>query len=153
MTASIQFTTITVVPNLFALNQTETIDVHVSSPGSSVNQGMIAFTVDGQTVSASVDGSGDAAAILTLPFLATAAPQSIDAVFSGAHGSSATATQTALWTLWNALLPSVDTFAADGSQSVQSLLGDLVLWDYLYTAQGQLEKLIFGSGLLSWNFS
>jgi hypothetical protein len=56
-----------------------------------------------------------------------------------------------LWTPWNALLPSVDSFAADGSQSVQSFLADLLLWDYRYTAQGQLEKLSFGPGLLSWN--
>ena len=121
MAASIQFTSVTVVPNLIAMNQTETIHVHVSGPGG-VSQGTIVFTVDGQTVHASVDGKGDAAASLTLPLSTAASSQGISADFNGADHSPAGATQTALWAAWNALLPSVDTFAADGSQSVQSFL-------------------------------
>jgi hypothetical protein len=42
--------------------------------------------------------------------------------FSPSH-----ATQTALWMPWNALLPSIDNFAADGNQSVQSFLAWLPL--------------------------
>lgn len=152
MSASIQFLRVTVVPNLFAFSQTETIDVHVSGSGG-VNQGMVAFTVDGQTVSASVDGSGDATVSLTLPLLTSASPQSISAVFSEANHSPTSATQTVMWTPWNVLLPSIDTFAADGSQSVQSFLAGLPLLDFVYTAQGRLEKLIFGPGLLSWDLS
>jgi hypothetical protein len=150
--ATIQFTSVTVVPNLFSLNQTETINVRISGPGV-VSQGTVVFTVNGQTVSASVDGSGDAAASLTLPLPMMTSSQSIRAVFSGDDRSPADATQTAWWGPWNALLPSVATFAAAGGQSVQSFLMGLPLWEFLYTAQGRLEKLILGPGLWSWDFS
>jgi hypothetical protein len=63
--ASIKFTSVTVVPNLFALNQTETIAVHVSGPGGVANAGTVTFTVDGQSVSASVNANGNATASLT----------------------------------------------------------------------------------------
>jgi hypothetical protein len=150
-TASIQFVQVTVVPNVFALNQTETIEVHISSPGV-VAQGMVTFTVDGQTVSASVDGNGDATASLTLPLTTAASPQNIDAVFSGVNLSSAHATQTALWMPWNALLPSIDTFAADGSQAVQSYLFGVPFLDFSYTSSGQLTEVVLGPNLLSWDF-
>ena len=150
-TASIQFVQVTVVPNVFALNQTETIEVHISSPGV-VTQGMVTFTVDGQTVSASVDGNGDATASLILPLTTAASPQNIDAVFSGVNFSSAHATQTALWMPWNALLPSIDTFAADGSQSVQSYLFGVPFLDFSYTSSGQLTEVVLGPHLLSWDF-
>jgi hypothetical protein len=38
---------------------------------------MVTFTLDGHTVRAAADGSGDATASLTLPLLSAAAPQSI----------------------------------------------------------------------------
>ncbi|MHB1426948.1 MAG: choice-of-anchor Q domain-containing protein, partial [Gemmataceae bacterium] len=150
--AAIQFTSVTVVPNFFALTQTETIAVHVSIPSGAISGGTIAFTVDGQNVSASVEGNGNAAASLTLPLLATAFPQSINAAYSGsnANGSSTTA---AYWQLVDALLPSVDTFAADGGQSVQSYLFGMPLWDYLYNPQGQLTEVVLGSDLLNWVYS
>jgi hypothetical protein len=151
MAASIQFVTVTVVPNLFALNETETIDVHISSPGV-VKQGMVTFTVDGHTVRANVDGSGDATASLTLPLSTMASPQSISTVVSGANLSPADAAEMVLWTPYNALLPTRATFAADGSQSVQSYLGGLPLWDFLYTPSGQLSEVVFGPNWLSWDF-
>jgi hypothetical protein len=49
------------------------------------------------------------------------------AFFSGANFSPSHTTQTALWMPWNALLPSIDSFAADGGQSVQSFLAGLPL--------------------------
>jgi len=141
------------VPNLFALTQTETIDVHVSGPGGVVNQGMVAFTVDGQTVSASVDGNGNAVASLTLPLLAAGFPQNINADFSGANRSPASATQTALWTLWDIFLPSTDTFAADGGQSVQSYIFGMPFLDYLYTSSDQTTEVVLGRDWLSWDYS
>jgi hypothetical protein len=151
--AAIQFTRVTVIPNLFAGNQTETIAVHVSGPGGVVNAGTVMFTVDGQSMSASVDGNGNATVSLTLPLLTVASPQNISAAFSGPNRSPTTATQTSFLGLVEALLPEVDSFAADGSQSVQSFLLGLPLLDFLYTSQGQLTKVVFGSHLLSWDFS
>jgi hypothetical protein len=151
--AAIQFISVTIVPNLFALNQTETIAVHVSGPGGIVNQGTVTFTVDGHSVSAAVNGNGDATASLTLPLLAAAFPQSITASFNGPDRLPATAMQTALWGLVDALLPAIDTFAADGSQSVQSYLFGLPLLDFLYSSSGRLTEVVFGPNWLSWDFS
>jgi hypothetical protein len=151
LAASIQFTSVTVVPNLLALNQTETINVHVSGPGG-VTQGTVTFTVDVHSVSAAVDGNGDATASLTLPLLTGMFPQSISAAFSGPNRSPTNATQSVFWNAVDMLAPAVATFAADGSQSVQSFLLGLPLLDFLYTAQGQLTKVVFGPGLLSWDF-
>lgn len=145
--AALQFTRITIVPNLLALSQTEIIQVHVSGMGS----GTVAFAVGGQSVSAAVDGNGNAAASLTLPLLTAALPQSITAAYSGPN-SIGSATTTAYWTLLNALLPSVDTFLADGSQSVQSFLFNEPLLDLLYTSEGVLTAAIFGQDLLRWDF-
>jgi hypothetical protein len=74
-------------------------------------------------------------------------------LLSGPNRTPATATQTDFLGLVEALLPDVDTFAADGSQSVQSFLFGLPLLDFLFTAQGQLTQVVFGSHLLSWDFS
>lgn len=139
-----------VAPNLFALSQTETFNVHVSGAGV-VNAGMVTFSVDGHSVSAAVDGNGNATANLTLPLLTVASPQSIDAVFSGPNFLPAHATQTALWNVLGALVPRVDAFAA-GGQSVQSFLFGLPLLDFLYAPSGRLTEVIFGPGLLSWDF-
>src|SRR5262249_34703483 len=81
-----------------------------------------------------------------------ASSQRITALYSGPHANGS-ASQTVFWGPINALVSAVDTFAADSGQSVQSFLVGLPLWDFLYTAQGQLTKVIFGPGLLSWNFS
>jgi large repetitive protein len=70
--AAIQFTSITVAANLLALNQTETIHLHVSAPGSPGGGGTLTFSVDGHSVSATVDGNGNATASLTLPLLTAA---------------------------------------------------------------------------------
>jgi hypothetical protein len=149
--ASIQFTNITLVPNLLAHTETATITLHVSGPGGVVNVGTVTFSVEGYSVSVSVNGNGDATA--TLPLLDAATPQSISATFSGPNYLAVRATQTAQWTSLNEMLPSVDTFAADGSQSVQTYLLGLPFLDLLYTAQGQLTKVVFGLDLLSWDYS
>jgi hypothetical protein len=121
--------------------------------GGVVNVGTVTFTLDGHSVSASVDANGNATASLTLPLLKAAFPQSITAAFSGPDSSSGSATVTAFWNVLNALVPGVDTFATDGSQSVQSFLLGLPLLDFLYTSSGQLTKVVFGPNLLSWDFS
>src|SRR5262249_4178773 len=150
--ASIQLTSVTVVPNLLALNQTETINVHVSGPGG-VNQGTVTFSVDGHSVSAAVDGNGDATAHLTLPLLTAVFPQSIQAAFSGPNRSPTNATQDAFWNVLNMLTPAVSTLAATGGQSVQSFLLGLPLCDFLYSPSGRLTEVVFGPDWLRWDFS
>ncbi|HEY7427510.1 MAG TPA: Ig-like domain repeat protein [Gemmataceae bacterium] len=89
--AALQFTSVTVVPNLLALNQTETFRVYVAGSGGVVHQGTVTFSVDGKSVSAAVDGNRDATASLTLPLLTAVFPQSIQAIFSGPNRSPAIA--------------------------------------------------------------
>jgi hypothetical protein len=60
---------------------------------------------------------------------------------------------TAYWSLVNALWAGANTFAADGSQAVQSYLFNLPWLDFLYTSSGQLARVIFGPDLLSWDYS
>jgi hypothetical protein len=114
---------------------------------------MVAFTVDGQSVSVSVDGNGDATARLTLPLLTAAFPQSINAAFSGPNFAPTSASQIVFFEPINTLAPSVATFAADGSESVQSYLFGLPLLDFLYTPQGRLSEIVFGPDLLNWDLS
>jgi hypothetical protein len=138
--ASVQFTSVSITPNLFALNQTETIHVHVSQGG-----GTVAFAVSGQNVQASVDGNGNATVSVTLPLLTAISPQSITAAYSGANASGSAAT-TARWFLWNALLPAIDTFLADGNQLVQFHFGGSPLLFILYASSGQLARFGLGAG-------
>ncbi len=152
-TAAIQFTAVTLVPNLFAFNQTETIAVHVSGSGGVVNRGRDTFSVDGHSVSAAVDGNGDATASLTLPLLTATFPRSITASFSGQNRLPTNPTQTAVWGPMDVLLPSIDTFAATDAQSVQSYLFGLPLLDFLYSSSGRLTEVVFRPDWLSWDFS
>jgi hypothetical protein len=151
--ASIQLTSVTIVPNLLALNQTETINVHVSGSGGVVNAGTVLFSVDGHSVSAAVDGNGDATASLTLPLLTAAFPQSINAAFSGPNRSPTNATQSVFWNGLEMLSSAVATFVAAGGQSVQSYLLGLPLLDFLYSPSGRLTEVVFGPDWLSWDFS
>jgi hypothetical protein len=109
--------------------------------------------VDGHSVRAAVDGNGNSTASLTLPLLTASFPQSITASFSGPNRLATNATQTAFWGLMDALLPGVATFAADGSQSVQTYFLGLPLLDFLCTSSGQLMEIVFAPRLLSWDFS
>jgi hypothetical protein len=58
-----------------------------------------------------------------------------------------------LWTPWNALLPSVDTFAADGTQSVQCDIFGVPFLGYSYTSSSQLAEVVLGPDLLIWGYS
>jgi hypothetical protein len=146
--ASIQFTSISVTPNLSAFNQTETIRVHVSQSG-----GTVAFVVGGQNVSASVDANGNATVSVTLPILTMFFPQNITAAFNGANATANVATTTTwfqvtalLFTQFQLLLPAVDTFQADGSQMVQfSFAGRPVLF-VVFAPSGQLAGFGLGAG-------
>jgi hypothetical protein len=129
---------VAVTPDLFAFTQTETIKVHVSQGGGSVT-----FAVSGQSVQASVDGNGNASVSLTLPLLTAISPQSISAAYSGAN-TSGSATMTARWLLFNALLPSIDTFLADGTQLVQFSVFGIPLLFLVDAPSGQLVG--FGMG-------
>jgi len=110
-------------------------------------------TVDGQGMSTSVDGNGNATVSLTLPLVTAIVPQSITASFSGPNHLPSSTTQTALLGLQDGLLQAVDTFAADGSQAVQTFFLGVPLWDFLYTAGGQPMAAVFGFDLFSLNLS
>jgi hypothetical protein len=77
--------------------------------------------------------------------LTAAFPQSISAAYSGANASGSVTT-TARWFLWNALLPALDTFLADGSQIVQFSFGGSPLLFLAWAASGQLAGFGLGAG-------
>ncbi|HZV03446.1 MAG TPA: hypothetical protein VE999_00010 [Gemmataceae bacterium] len=132
---SLQFTSIQIQPNLLALNQTETIDVH-----SSQSDGTVTFDVDGQTVTAPVDANGDATVSLTLPLATAMSPQNISAAEGGASASVM-----ALWTLLDALLPEIDMLLADGTQVEQFYFDGMPLLFMVWSPSGQLEGFGFGA--------
>jgi hypothetical protein len=147
--ASIQFVSARIVPNVSALNQTETITVHVSGPGG----GSVTFFLNGRAVTAGVDGNGYATASLTLPLMTAGFPQSIQASYAGPGGASATGSVVAYWTGFDLLLPGVATFGADGSESVQVFVAGLPALDFVYPPNGRLGEVILGTGQVVWQYS
>jgi hypothetical protein len=139
--ASVQFTDISVKPNLLAFDPVETIHVHVSGASG----GTVTFTLDGQSVQAAVDANGNATVSLDLPFLAVMLPQGITADYNGASAAGSAAT-TAFWTVLDALLPAVDTFLADGTQLVQFSVFGLPLLFFVEAPSGRLEGFGLGAG-------
>jgi hypothetical protein len=146
--ASIQFTSISITPNLSNFTQTETVSVHVSQGG-----GTVAFAVGGQNVSTSVDANGNATVSVTLPILAMFSSQNISASYTGGNATGNVATTTSwfqvttlLFLKLNLLLPSVATFQADGTQIVQySFLGKPALF-VVFSSSGQLVGFGLGAG-------
>jgi hypothetical protein len=138
--ASIQFTNISLTPNLFALNETETINVHVSQGG-----GTVAFAVGGQNVQAAVDASGNATVSVTVPLASVISPQSITANFNGV-GATGNAAITAPWLLLDAFLSAIDTFLADGSQIDQFYFGGSPLLFIVWSPSGQITGFGLGAG-------
>jgi hypothetical protein len=138
--ASIQFTSISLTPNLFAFSETETINVHVSQGGGSVT-----IAVGGQNVQAAVDASGNATVTLTVPLLSVISPQSITANYNG-MGATGSAVTTAGWSLFNAFLSAIDTFLADGTQIVQFSFDGMPLLFLVWSPSEQLTGVGLGAG-------
>jgi hypothetical protein len=146
---SIQFTTISVTPNPFALTATETITAKVSQGGGSVS-----FAVGGQNVQASVDANGNATVTLTVPLLNVLFPQGITASFNGVNATANAAT-TARWfalidstknIVWNLLLTVVDKISADGTQVLTFSFNGSPLLFIAWTPSGQLKGFGLGAG-------
>jgi hypothetical protein len=147
--ASIQFTTISVTPNPFALSATETITVKVSQSGGSVT-----FAVGGQNVQVVVDANGNATVTLTVPLLSVLSPQSITAAYNGVSASANAAT-TASWfalidstknMVWNLFLTAIDKISADGTQIVTYYFNGSPLLFIAWSPSGQLRGFGLGAG-------
>ncbi len=139
---SIQLLNVSVAPSLFSFTATETLTAHVSSTGNSVHQGTVTFSLAGKTLSAAVNGNGDASVQLTLPLLNVFAPQGVGVSYGDASGdlTSTNANNTLRWLPINAILPSTAQLAANGSQTID-VLGSLLT--FTYDPQGRLTALSF----------
>ncbi len=85
--------------------------------------------------------------------LTAAFPQTITASYRGPGGASARATDVANWTVFDILLTGVDTFAADGRQTLQMSSLGLPALEFLYSPQDRLTKVIVGSGLAEFDYT
>jgi len=90
---------------------------------------------------------------VTLPILTMFFPQNISASYNGVNATANVATATANWfqinvllfTQFQLLLPSLDTFLADGSQSVQFFFAGKPVLFVVFAASGQLAGFGFGT--------
>jgi len=149
-------------PNLATLTATETLIAHVNS-STLVNQGTVTFILSGQTVSANVDGNGNAVANVVLPLADLLSPQVINITYiDPAHNLTASSDmKTASWQ--SPLLPSTATFASNTQTITEDLFGIFVTFTngvlteidfgpnrlvFSYNAFGQLTQVIFNGIVL-----
>jgi hypothetical protein len=156
---SISITSATVTPALFYVGQTESVTAHVSTGNNAVVEGTVTFTLSGMSMTAPVDGAGNATGLLPLPLLTGAFPQVISVGYADSQGklASSDATTTARWSPWAVLFPA-DVFApsnvqfpGDGSQVMTANFFGLPLLLEMYDAQSRLVELDFG--LFHWSFT
>jgi hypothetical protein len=161
-----QITTASIAPNYSNLTVTEYLAAHVSS-GSPVTSGTITFSLSGQTITANVDGSGNASATLTLPMLTLIGPQNISINYAdSAHNlNSSSSAQTASWQLSNPLIPTTTKFTDKGEVVTIDLFGLLITFTngvltemdfngidvvFVYSASNQLIGMtVDGTSLVS----
>jgi hypothetical protein len=142
--AALDLTTVQIVPNLLNGNTQVTLTAQTSSPAGGVNQGVVNFSLASSfgEASASAQGgvnNGTASVQLVVPWFALSGNVSValsytdNAAPSNFNGSNAA--NTLSLASWNALLPSILTIAADGSETNTASYFGLPLTTH-YTGQG-----------------
>src|SRR5262249_49650609 len=103
-----------------------------------------------QTLSANVDGKGNATVTLTVPLLNLLAPQVINVSYADpAQDLMASAsTQTKVWQPLNLLAPSTATFGPNGEMVRMDLFGLLITF-----TNGLLTEIDFGSNQLVFSYN
>lgn len=136
--SAVQLTTVHMAANLLNLTQVETLSAHVIGFAAGDASGSVIFTVSGRTLSAAVDGNGDAAISFTLPLNTARSPQAITTAYSGLGDAALSNTFLALWQPLNALAITTATIAADGGQVIQTAIPGFPPIVFEYNAQGLL---------------
>jgi hypothetical protein len=151
---SVNLQLVLVTPSLPAASVTVT--AQVSSPAAAVSEGTVSFTLAGQTVSAVVNGNGQATASLTLQPLTTSRPLTVGVAYSDAAGafSGSSSSSQAPFAFPEAILPGTTRFDASGAAAVTDTIFSLLSLTRSYTAPGQLTDVGFnGLPLLTFQYN
>jgi YD repeat-containing protein len=135
--------------------ETAKLTAQVSSPAGSVNEGAVAFTFDGHTASATVNGSGKATTDVSLPAWTTLRPLSVGLTYSDATGvfAPSSSSTTAQFNLLDTFLPSKVRVDTAGNETVTEAVFGLTL-GRSYDAQGRLTAVsINGIDLAAFSYN
>jgi YD repeat-containing protein len=138
---SVTLTQVLVTPTLSG--ETVTLTAQVSFAGGPVPEGTVTFSLDGRTVVAPVNASGQATAQVSLPALSTAVPLTIGFSYSdnGVAFTSSATSGTARFIATDALMPSTTNVSSGGGESVTDVLFGLLSLSRSYDAQGRLVEV------------
>jgi hypothetical protein len=123
----------------------ELLTATVTSAGGTVNDGIVAFDIDGHIYLAPVQ-NGQATDIAIVPLWMVSMPQSISLFFTpldSNFAASNTAAASALLSMFDAQDFSFVLFNSDGSQVGSIVIGDQLI-DLVFDAQGQFTGFAFG---------
>ena len=137
---SVSLTQVLVTPTLSS--EAVTLTAQVSSPGGTVNQGTVTFSLAGHTAVTPVNANGLATAQVSLPGLTTAMPLTIGVSYSdnGAAFAASASSVTGRFIATDALMPSTTHLVA-GGETITDLLFGLLSLSRSYDAQGRLTEV------------
>jgi uncharacterized repeat protein (TIGR03803 family) len=136
--------------------QTATLTAQVSSPSGPVNAGTLSFSMAGQTVSATVNGNGQATAAVQVPAFTTSQPLIIGLGYSDKGGvfAASSSSATVSFNLLEGLLPSTTSFNPSGGQTITDTLFGLPALERFYNALGQLTSVdLLGFPVVMLNYN
>lgn len=111
---------ISIMPNLLSFTATETFTATVTQQGNNtpVTGGVVAFNINNQQGTASLNSNGQATFAVNLPLLAVARNQTLDVSFQGSGNADPSSFVSAVYlNIWNAVLPSQLAFGPPATES------------------------------------
>jgi hypothetical protein len=145
---SLALTTVQIVPNLLNDTAQVTLTAQVSTPAGVGGEGVVSFTLAGTSGQGSVV-NGAVSVQLTVPLQDAVGDPNVSLAYTDNAASASLAkssTSAALQlNIWNALLPTDLTVAADGSQQFQAQLAGQSLLGFAYSSSGLLTEIDVGS--------
>ena len=122
-----------IAPNFQTFTATETLTATVTQQGTNtpVTSGTVAFNINNQRGTATLDSNGQATFAINLPLFSVAVNQTLDVVFQGSGGADPSSFVSPVYlNIWNAVLPSQLAFgppatvAATAPPSLGSIGGE-----------------------------
>ena len=150
---------ISITPNFFGLNATETVTATVTQQGTTtpVTGGNVAFNVNNQTGTAALNSNGQATFSVTLPLFAVGTNQTLQVSYQGATVSSDTFNSSAFLApvylnVDNLIFPAQVTYGTPtSSTSFQSSGGETDAFSYFgmplkfnYSDPGSIQTINWG---------
>jgi hypothetical protein len=145
---SLTVSAVNIVPNMLNMTAQVTLTVQVSTPAGAVGEGVVSVTLAGVSGQGNVV-NGTASIQLTVPLLDLFGSPSVSLSYTDNTASASFAngrgSATLYLNIWNTLLSSVLTFAADASQHTQLPATGQSLLDFSYSLSGLLSEISVGS--------